>query len=340
MGRIEEITGDAEPDPVNILIQDPHTLVRDCLRLVVERLGGARVIGEASSLSEVLDKAREMAPDIIVLDFAEFDVAAATLSSITRELPDTRVICLAEGLSKHAIDAVFGSGGSGFVLKSEPAEDLVRALEQVRSGSPAISRRAAAPVVRDYLEAVRKNSDRDDAIIEALACAVEAKDRATAGHCKRVTTLAGRIAAALDPALGVNRQLQYGFKLHDIGKIGIPEEILFKAGSLNAEEWEVMRTHPTLGNQIISPVGLGDEVTDVILHHHEKWDGSGYPAGLAGEDIPLGARIFAVADAFDAMTSDRPYRRATPTEQAKAEIQLKAGGQFDPEAVEAFLALA
>lgn len=345
MGRSEDITGEpkargAGRGPVNILIQDPHTLVRDCLRFVVERLGGARVVGEAVSPSEVLDKARELHPDIIVLDFAEVDIAASTLHSISEELPATRVVCLAERLTKQAIDAVFGLGGSGFVLKTEPAEDLVRTLEQVRNGSPAISRRAAVPVVQEYLEALRKNNDRDDAIIEALASAVEAKDRATAGHCNRVTSLAGSIAAALDPALGINRQLLYGFKLHDVGKIGIPEEILFKAGRLTEQEWEVMRTHPALGNQIIAPVGLGDEVTEVVLHHHERWDGSGYPNGLRGEDIPLGARIFAVADAFDAMTSDRPYRKATPCHQAKAEIQGKSGGQFDPQAVEAFPALA
>jgi HD-GYP domain-containing protein (c-di-GMP phosphodiesterase class II) len=190
------------------------------------------------------------------------------------------------------------------------------------------------------LEAIRERARREDAIVEALATAVEAKDRSTAGHSARVARLACRIARALDPRLPRSRSLRYGFTLHDVGKIGVPEEILFKSSALESSEWDVMRAHPTIGSRIISPVGLGREAHEIVLHHHERWDGSGYPDGLEGEQIPVGARLFAVADAFDAMTSDRPYRRALSAAFAVDEIRREAGRQFDPIAVNAFLTIA
>src|SRR5581483_3040757 len=128
-----------------------------------------------------------------------------------------------------------------------------------------------------------------------------------------------------------------GFFLHDIGKVGIPEHILCKVGPLSAEEWNVMRAHPAIGAQIVAPIRFLGNAALVIRHHHERFDGSGYPDGLRGSDIPLAARIFAVADAFDAMTSDRPYRRALSVERAIEEICDGGGSQFDPDVVRVFV---
>jgi HD-GYP domain-containing protein (c-di-GMP phosphodiesterase class II) len=133
------------------------------------------------------------------------------------------------------------------------------------------------------------------------------------------------------------RDLAHGVLLHDIGKIGIPDAILLKPGPLTPEEWAIMRTHPEIGKRLIERIPFLRGAVPIVYSHHEKWDGSGYPCALRGEEIPLGARIFAVVDAFDAMTFDRPYSRAVPFDAAKAEIKRCAGTHFDPTVVDGFL---
>jgi len=166
-----------------------------------------------------------------------------------------------------------------------------------------------------------------------LANALEAKDAYTRAHSERVAHLARRLAAArgLDPdevaAIG-----EAG-RLHDIGKIGVPEPVLRKPGPLTAEEWHAMRRHPLIGAQIIAPFEFFARSAAFIRHHHERWDGGGYPDGLAGGAIPLGARIVAVADVFDALTSPRPYRAAIPHDAALARLRDEAGRGLDPELV-------
>jgi HD-GYP domain-containing protein (c-di-GMP phosphodiesterase class II) len=175
------------------------------------------------------------------------------------------------------------------------------------------------------------------ATMKSLAQVVEAKDRATRGHLERTQAYGVALAARIDADLASGPELGYGFFLHDVGKVGIPESILCKGGPLSPSEWEVMRAHPTIGAQIVAPMRFLGDAALVIRHHHERFDGTGYPGGLAGEAIPLSARIFAVADAFDAMTSDRPYRGALPVDRALLEIREGAGTQFDPEVVRVFV---
>jgi HD-GYP domain-containing protein (c-di-GMP phosphodiesterase class II) len=127
--------------------------------------------------------------------------------------------------------------------------------------------------------------------------------------------------------------------LHDVGKIGIPDAILNKPGPLDTDEWTVMQGHPEMGIRIVDPVGFGDATTDIILSHHEHWNGNGYPNRLRGDEIPLAARVFAVADAYDAITSDRPYRPAAPKTIALDEIRRDAGQRFDPDIVDLFVGL-
>ena len=177
------------------------------------------------------------------------------------------------------------------------------------------------------------------ATVKTLAFVVEAKDVHTRSHLDRAHDYAVALASRVAPELASDQTLRYGFFLHDIGKIGIPERILSKPGPLTDDEWAIMRTHPVLGAQILSPVKFLIPALPIVEAHHEKWDGSGYPRGLRGEDIPLGARIFALVDAFDAMTSDRPYRRALSFEEALDQISACAGTHFDPEVVRSFIEL-
>ena len=184
------------------------------------------------------------------------------------------------------------------------------------------------------------------ATVEALARALELHDYRrgrfgeTAAHTARVTKLALLLTEQVAPELLLDPQLAHGYRLHDIGMIGVSNSTLLKPGTLTAAELDEVREHPWLGERIVAPVpALGGLARQVIACHHERWDGSGYPRGLRGTEIPLAARIFAIIDAFDAITNDQPYRDALPLAAARDEIHAKAGLDFDPDAVAAFLAL-
>jgi putative nucleotidyltransferase with HDIG domain len=171
-----------------------------------------------------------------------------------------------------------------------------------------------------------------------LANALEAKDPYTRGHAERVSVLAARLATALSVDAPDIELIRHAGLLHDIGKIGVPETVLGKPGRLEPAEWEAMRRHPLVGADIVAPLEFFSAGTSVIRHHHERWDGSGYPDRLRGPSIPLGARIIAVADVWDALTSDRPYRRALVPAEAVKILTSEAGRALDGAIVDAFLA--
>lgn len=177
--------------------------------------------------------------------------------------------------------------------------------------------------------------------LRSLVAALDARDSETAGHSERVAEMTMAIAEEMGIEKDTDqwREIAWGALLHDVGKIGIADAILRKPGHLTEAEWEAMRTHPRAGFDILSSVDFLSSAAEIVLSHHERFDGNGYPRGLQGHDIPLGARIFTIADAFDAMTSHRAYRAAMPTEEALAEILRGSGTQFDPEAVAAFLSV-
>ena len=172
-----------------------------------------------------------------------------------------------------------------------------------------------------------------------LANALEAKDQYTRGHSERVSALSRRLAAALGLAPAVVDVVAQAGLLHDIGKIGVPEAILRKPGPLSPQEWTIMRTHPVIGAQIVAPFEFFESASRVIRHHHERWDGSGYPDGLVGESIPLEARIVAVADVFDALTSGRSYRPALGVDAACALLKQDAGHTLDETVVATLLGI-
>ena len=173
--------------------------------------------------------------------------------------------------------------------------------------------------------------------VAALAGALESKDTGTRAHSQRVQLYAVELAGVCAPELLNDPSIEYGFLLHDVGKIGIPDRVLQKPAPLSVAERRLIETHTMLGEQMLEGVSfMSPECLSVIRSHHERWDGDGYPDGLVGDQIPLGARVFAVADALDAITSDRPYRRQQTWSYAVEEIADQSGKQFDPEVVAAF----
>jgi putative nucleotidyltransferase with HDIG domain len=200
----------------------------------------------------------------------------------------------------------------------------VRSSRQIMSQSRALGA-ALAETERTY-----------DTTLQALSNALDVRDSETEGHSRRVVEYMELIIGQLAVAPGHLATLRRGALLHDIGKIGVPDNVLRKPAALSDAEWVVMKRHPEHGARIISQIPFLEDVSRIVRHHHERWDGKGYPDGLAGEAIPLGARIFAVGDSFDAMTSDRPYRRSMSVEEARAEVARCRGTQFDPEVADAF----
>ena len=176
-----------------------------------------------------------------------------------------------------------------------------------------------------------------EATLRGWVCALDLRDRETSGHTQRVTELTLRLASKMGMSAEQLEHIRRGALLHDIGKLGISDAILHKPGRLTEEELKLMKLHPVLGYELLSPIPFLQPALDIVYCHHERWDGSGYPRGLNGEEIPLAARIFAVVDVWDALVSERPFRRSSSKEEATAYIRELAGVKLDPQVVEAFL---
>jgi HD-GYP domain-containing protein (c-di-GMP phosphodiesterase class II) len=174
------------------------------------------------------------------------------------------------------------------------------------------------------------------ATVRALSNAVEARDAYTGKHAERVAAYGLAIARAAGMDVADEPQLEFGFLLHDIGKVGVPDAILFKPASLSPDEFSCVASHAEIGSMILRHVDFLEAATLIVRHHHERWDGTGYPDGLEGEEIPLAARVFAVADTLDALTTNRPYRRAVSFAEARVEILRGTGTQFDPAVIAAY----
>lgn len=243
------------------------------------------------------------------------------------------VLCVPMTIRDHVVGVVT-------VLHEPTGRKTVFARENVRQvvdlatqGAMAIEQAQLFAKVRSYAEQVELSYD---STLKALTAALDAKDDVTEGHCERVARLTSSLAGLLGITGRALVDLERGALLHDVGKIGVPDEVLKKPSALNNMEWEAIRKHPLLAGVMISKVGFLEGSTPVLLYHHERYDGSGYPFGLSGEQIPLDARIFSVVDAYDAMTSDRPYRSAMSHRDAMREISLHSGTQFDPAIVREF----
>lgn len=270
------------------------------------------------------------------------------LDQMRKEHPDTSVIMLTGFGDTEAAVECLRRGATDYLLKPPKVTDLIRSIER------ALSRRRIDLARRRYQKRLeRKVADKTAELTKALAelevsyqttllalvAALDAREHETSDHSQRVVRFTKSIARVLGFDGRELADIGRGALLHDIGKIGVPDSILLKPGPLTKDEWVEMRKHPDIGFQILKGIPFLETPAEIVLSHQERFDGAGYPRGLAGQKIPIGARIFAIADTFDAITSDRPYRRGRSFDVAKEEIARCGKTQFDPECVQAFLSL-
>jgi putative two-component system response regulator len=310
------------PDSPSILVAEDDTATRALLSAVLERAGyRARIVDNgADALAEIL---REP-PDVALLDIGMPEMDGLEVTRRLRATPETAlmpiILVTARGRLEDKV-AGLDAGASDFITKPfEPAELLAR----VRSNQ------------RLSTALTRLENTRD--VLVALASAIDAKDPVTEHHCDRVADLAISLARAAGLEEEAVEAIGYGAVLHDVGKIGIAEAVLRKPGELTDTERVEMQRHPLIGADILRPLRLGGLVGPIVRGHHEWWNGGGYPDGLRGAAIPVGARIVSVVDAYDAMTHTRPYRAAMSVDEAREELVRSRGSQFDPELVDLLLA--
>jgi putative two-component system response regulator len=297
-----------------LVVDDEPTVVRLCARILT---GAGYQVLPAYRGEEALEMAFAAPPDLVLLDVLMpgpngFEVCRRLKADARTQL--VPVVILTALLEPQNKIAGLEAGADDFLTKPFDYTELlarVRNLLRIKH-------------LTDQLE-------HTESVIFALAAAVEAKDFYTEGHLQRLADLSERLAraAGLDP-----RQVmfvRYGGILHDVGKIGVGEAILRKPGALTEEQWAEMRAHPVIGARIVQPMRFAEDVAPIVRSHHEYWDGGGYPDGLRGEEIPIGARIILLADAYDAMSTNRCYRTALLPAAIRAELERGAGRQFDPD---------
>ncbi len=339
----------------HILVVDDEQAIRDVLR---EGLTDSGFICEdAPDGLAALEKLKSNGFSLVVSDI---DMPGMDGVSLLREIkatrPDTEIILLTGVVDVETAIRSIRMGATDYITKpftlSEVRITVERALEKRRLilENREYRRTLEERVAERTAELIRKNGEVEDLFsllkasyettLEALATALDSRDAETLGHSARVAAYTVAVARRLGVKETELTDIYRGALLHDVGKIGVPDAILRKPGKLNAEEWLEMRKHPEIGARILQGIKFLDGARPIVMCHQERYDGKGYPRGLKGSEIPLGARIFAVVDTFDAMTSDRPYRKALPYETAFAEIVKYSGTQFDPEVAQAFLTIA
>ena len=303
--------------PIQILVVDDEALNRRLLRRHLERAGMEVVEAEngADGVAKLYILKADV--DVIVLDLLMPEMGGEEMLTWIRSTEEfSRIPCLvATNLAgMDTQEALLQAGASDYLSKPVRPRELVCR-------------------VRNLARLKRSLDELDDAerVILTLARTVEAKDEKTEGHCERLSLLSVALGERLGLEAGLLRALDRGGVLHDIGKVGIPDPVLFKPGPLDPGEWAIMRKHPVIGDEMVAPLRSLQDVRPIIRHHHERWDGSGYPDGLAGRDIPLTARILQIVDAYDALRSERPYKRNFTEDEAIAMLNDECSrGLWDP----------
>jgi response regulator RpfG family c-di-GMP phosphodiesterase len=332
-------------DRKRVLLIDDDEQVREVLRQIFRAAGFECLL--ASNGADGVSLFRSARPPLVVTDLKmpKLD-GIGVLTAIQQTDPDAAVMVLTGAPDvKTAIESL-KLGAYDFIMKPVNVDELLiaadRALERrqllrERRQYQQLLERRVEEATQDLRRAYEQLQETYRATLETLGAALDSRDVGTEAHSRRVHGYA--LVTARDYGVPAEElvDLAHGVLLHDIGKIGIPDGILLKPGPLTPEEWTTMRRHPEIGKRLIEKIPFLKGAVPIVYCHHERWNGTGYPQGLAGAEIPLGARIFSVVDAFDAMTFDRPYSKAIPFEAAKAEIQRCAGSHFDPAVVWAFL---
>jgi response regulator RpfG family c-di-GMP phosphodiesterase len=287
---------------------------------------GYRVL-TAGDADRALELFREHRPPIVITDLKMPGMGGDQLLVELKRIDELVQIIIITGFAtiQSAIDTL-KAGAFDYIMKPFRLEAVGHAVERAREHL-------------SLLLANRQLQENSIHVLEAMVKTLEQRDFYTAGHSRRVTATADAVAEALALDTGLRRVIHLGGLIHDVGKIGIDDAILRKPGRLTGDEYEIIKSHPERGVEIIGPLEFLRPTIPIIRHHHERFDGTGYPAGLSGDGIPLGARILQVADTYDAMTSSRAYRQALPAEVALEELVRCRGTQFDPELVEVFLGL-
>lgn len=326
---LDEITAQLGMDAAAILLFNPHTVMLEYAAWRGFRTGAIQRLrlrlGEGYAGRAALERRTIHIP---FLPEAERDPVQTQLLADEGFVTYYAVPLIAKGQIQGVLEVCHRS-------PVDPDGEWLQFLETL-AGQAAIATDNVAlldQLQRSHLELILAY----DATIEGWARALDLRDRETEGHSRRVTEMTLRLARALGMKEEELVHVRRGALLHDIGKVGVPDSILLKPGPLTPEEWEIMRRHPQYAYEMLSPIAYLHPALDIPYCHHEKWDGTGYPRGLKGEQIPLAARIFAIVDVWDALSSDRPYRPAWPPEKVRAYLKGEAGRHFDPRVVEVFL---
>lgn len=301
---------------------------------------------EAESIESALRLISEKEYSVILCnhDLPRFN-GADVVPYLQVEAPNSEIVLIGEEISAKEVIRIFRSGIFDYIQQPYKLTEIEQAVENAFEQYELKRIKSEYQVHLEELSAQRateldktleeiENSYR--ITLKALVQALETRDFESHGHSERAVTFALRLGYEVGLDKDSLKNLELGALLHDIGKIGVPDAVLRKPASLNEEEWGKMKLHPIHGQKILRNIAFLEAASRIVAQHHEKWDGSGYPSQLRGEEIDIGARIFAVIDAFDAMTSDRIYRRGCSYEKALSELDRCAGTQFDPVIVEAF----
>jgi len=328
-----------------ILVLEDEETVRTLVKALLKVRG--LDCDTAATVAEARELVRTRRPDVLIVDVNLPDGSGLSLIGEVSDIDVLAIVMTASSDIQTAVQAI-RHGAIDFITKpfsvGQFLQRMDKALEEWRSRESLSGYgRALETLVRmkeDELSRTSREMDEvRDVTVTALGAALNLKDHETADHCARVSencVTLGRIVGLSEFEL---KNLKWGAYLHDVGKIGIPEQLLLKPGKLTPEEWTIMERHPVMGYTMIRSIEFLRFATDVVLCHHERFDGGGYPRGLRGDKIPLSARIFALMDTLDAMTSDRPYRRALPIRAVQDELRSKAGSHYDPQIVESFVAV-
>jgi response regulator RpfG family c-di-GMP phosphodiesterase len=326
-----------------VLIVDDEPEIRSVLNELLERDYDCE---QADCAGAALERLRAREFDLLISDITMPGMSGLELIPRVRALAPETVIIMISGLQTvESAIAAMRVGAFDYVTKpfdlGHVSASVRRALEHaaLRESKRRYETRLEELVERRTAElhgALASVEDAYRATLRALGAALEARDHETHGHSRRVVAFALRLGREVGLGDEQLRSLEFGSLLHDIGKIGVPDAILRKPTQLTEDEWARMREHPLFGERILGGIEFLAGAARVVAEHHEKWDGTGYPKGLRGAQIDLGARVFAVADAFDAITSDRVYRRGKSYAAAAGELDEWAGTQFDPAVVAAF----